>query len=89
MSKRKHSDDGQSNMFDNHQDTRTGPATLVIDPEGDMFIKLDGGSLKVSRKALSLSSPVFFAMLGVNSKFKEAIDMSLDHNGAQIVSFEG
>lgn len=75
-------------MSDEYQDTRTGPATLVIDPEGDLYMELNGGSLKVSRKALSLSSPVFLAMLGANSKFKEATNMTLDHNGVQIVSFE-
>lgn len=88
MPKRKHSDDGQSHMADEHEDARTGPATLVIDPEGDLYMKLDAGSLKVSRKALSLSSPVFLAMLGANSKFKEATDMTVDYDGIQIVSFE-
>ena len=88
MPKRKHSNDGQSNMADEYQDTRTGPVTLVIDPEGDLYMKLDGGSLKVSRKALSLSSPVFLAMLGANSKFRETTDKTLDHDGVQLVSFE-
>lgn len=88
MLKRKHSNDGFSDMADDHQDARTGPTTLVIDPEGDLYMKLDGGSLKVCRKAISLSSPVFLAMLGVNSKFKEATDMTLDRDGVQIVLFE-
>lgn len=88
MAKRKHSNDGQSDMSDEIDGTRTGPATLVIDPEGDLYMKLDDGSLKVSRKALSLSSPVFLAMLGANSKFKEATDRTLDHSGVQVVSFE-
>ena len=61
MPKRKYSNDELPDMADEHQDTRTGPQTLVIDPEGDLYMKLDKGSLKVSRKALSLSSPVFLA----------------------------
>ena len=88
MLKRKHSDDAQSNIADKSEDTRTGPATLVIDPEGDLYMKLDAGSLKVSHKALSLSSPVFLAMLGANSKFKEATNMTLDYDRIQIISFE-
>lgn len=88
MSKRKYSNDGQSDMADEPENSRTGPATLVIDPDGELYMKLDGGSLKVSRKALSLSSPVFLAMLGVNSKFKEATDKTLNCDGAQIISFE-
>ena len=88
MPKRKHSNDDQSNMADEQQDTCTGPVSLVIDPEGDLYMKLDFGSLKVSRKALSLSSPVFLAMLGANSNFKEATDITLDHDGIQVVSFE-
>lgn len=88
MLKRKHSTDGPSNMADEHQATRAGPVTLVIDPEGDLYMQFDSGSLLVSRKALSLSSPVFLAMLGANSKFREGTDMTLAHNGVQIVSFE-
>ncbi len=88
MSKRKYSNDDQSNMADGHQNNRTGPATLVIDADGDLYMKLDFGSLKVSRKALTLSSPVFLAMLGANSKFKEATDPTLDLDGVQTVSFE-
>ena len=88
MAKRKHNEDGQSEMADEHEDVRTGPATLVVDPEGNLYMKLDAGSLKVSRKALSLSSPVFLAMLGANSKFKEVTNMTLDHDRIQIISFE-
>ena len=75
-------------MADEHQHTRTGPVTLVIDREGDLYMKLDNGSLKVSRKALSLSSPVFHAMFGANSKFKEATDMTPASDGVQIVLFK-
>lgn len=88
MLKRKRSSDGPSDMTDQHQNFRTGPVTLVIDPEGDLYMKLDGGILKVSRKAFSLSSPVFLAMLGANSKFKEATDRNLDRDGVQSISFE-
>lgn len=60
----------------------------MIDSEGDSYMKLDGGSLKVPRKAFSLSSPVFLAMFGAISRFKEATNMTLDHDGVQSVSFE-
>lgn len=84
MLKRKLSD----SQSDVSEDTRRGPATLVVDPEGDLYMKLNGGSLKVSRKALSLSSPVFLAMLGASSKFKEATNRTVDFDGVQILSFE-
>ena len=64
MPKRKYSNGDPSDMAFGHQDTRTGPVTLVIDPEGDLYMKLDTGSLKVSRKTLSLSSPVFLTIRG-------------------------
>ena len=88
MPKRKYSDGDPSDMAKEHGDTRTGPVTLVIDPEGDLYMKLDTGSLKVSRKTLSLSSPVFLAMFGASSKFKETTDKTLDHEGVQIVTFD-
>ena len=75
-------------MANEPEDTRTGPVTLVIDPEGDLYMKLDTGSLKVSCKTLSLSSPVFLAMFGASSKFKETTDKTLDHEGVQIVTFD-
>ena len=88
MSKRKHSTGDPSNMSNEYEDLRTGPVTVVIDPEGDLYMKLDTGSLKVSRKTLSLSSPVFLAMFGAGSKFKEVTDKTLDHEGVQIVTFD-
>ena len=88
MPKRKYSTGLPSDMANENEDTRTGPVTLVIDPEGDLYMKLDTGSLKVSRKTLSLSSPVFLAMFGASSKFKETTDKTLDHEGVQIVTFD-
>lgn len=88
MPKRKYSTGDPSDMANGLEDTRTGPVTLVIDPEGDLYMKLDTGSLKVSRKTLSLSSPVFLAMFGASSKFKETTDKTLDDEGVQIVTFD-
>ncbi|KAK4692995.1 hypothetical protein P7C71_g4314, partial [Lecanoromycetidae sp. Uapishka_2] len=59
----------------------------TVDDEGDLKMMLDGGSLIVSRKALSLSSPVFLAMLGKKSKFQESTDQTIDKNGIQTISF--
>ena len=60
MPKRKNSDGGQSDMADEHQVSRPAPVTLVIDPEGDLYMKLDVGSLQVPAK-LSLSAPQSFS----------------------------
>ncbi len=42
---------------------------ITIDPHGDVRLILDDGTFKASRKALCLSSPVFLAMLGDDSRF--------------------
>ena len=52
-----------------------------IDPSGDVRLVLNAGKLKVSRKALCLSSPVFSAMLGDHSRFKESSVEALDEYG--------
>ena len=52
-----------------------------MDPSGDVRLVLDAGKLKVSRKALCLSSPVFSAMLGNHSRFKESSVEALDEYG--------
>jgi len=59
----------------------------IIDKEGDLYLGLDGGTLKVSRKALSLSSPVFLAMLGAHSRFAESNQQSFHADGVQFISF--
>ena len=58
----------------------------TIDPHGDVRLILDNGTLKVSRKALCLSSPVFLAMLGDNSRFWEASDEAACEDGIRDVS---
>lgn len=52
-----------------------------IDSRGDVRLVLDDGTLKVSRKALCLSSPVFSAMLGDHSRFMESSVEALDGGG--------
>lgn len=87
--KRKHSDGSESQMeAGNFEDIHTITAALVIDPDGDLDMVLDGGALKISRKALSLSSPVFLAMLGNWSQFREPTGKTLDVGETQSVSFE-
>ena len=75
-------------MSDRHEDTRFAAATIMIDADGDLTMRLKGGKLKVSRKVLSISSPVFRAMLGAECKFKEGIDKESERDGTQAVSFE-
>lgn len=90
MSKRKHEDESDSDSdVEGHEDTRNTPVNIAftIDEDGDLKIELDGGSVVVSRKALSLSSPVFRAMLGKNSKFRESTEKPVDDNGIQTISF--
>ena len=53
----------------------------TIDPLGDVRLILDNGTLKVSRKALCLSSPVFLAMLGDDSRFWEASNEAAREDG--------
>ena len=60
---------------------------IDIDPEGDLIMDLHEGALKVSRKVLSLSSPVFLAMLGNHSRFKEA-NQTVGPNEIQTILFE-
>ena len=57
----------------------------TIDPHGDVRLILDGGTLKVSRKALCLSSRVFLAMLGEDSRFFEASDRATRDDGIRDV----
>ena len=59
----------------------------IIDPQGDLDMELDDGTLRVSRKTLSLGSPVFLAMLGKNSKFMEATNRTMTEDGVQTISF--
>lgn len=75
--------------IDCHKDKRNAPMTMeyTIDGDGDLNMILDGGSIIVSRKALSLSSPVFLAMLGKDSKFQETKNRNYDENDVQIISF--
>lgn len=75
-------------MTDRHEDTRFAAATIIIDTDGDLTMSLKGGNLKVSRKVLSLSSPVFRAMLGAESQFKESTNKEFERDGTQAVSFE-
>jgi len=91
MLKRKYESDSESesNKADRHEDIRHTPVKMVvtIDEEGNLNMKLDGGSLIVARKALSLSSPVFHAMLGSKSKFQESANKTFDDDGIQVTSF--
>ena len=75
-------------MSDRHEDTRFAAATIIIDADGDLTMRLKGGKLMVSRKILTLSSPVFRAMLGAECQFKEAADKEFERDGTQAVSFE-
>lgn len=87
--KRKHSGSDSESAQDQHDDKRvTGsvPEQIIIDDDGDLYMKLDAGTLKVSRKALSLSSPVFLAMLGAKSQFAESSQKTLHPDGIQVSS---
>ena len=75
-------------MDDRHEDTRFAAATIIVDIDGDLTMSLKGGNLRVSRKVLSLSSPVFRAMLGAESRFSESTDKEFERDGTQVVSFE-
>lgn len=64
MSKRKHDNDSVSdsdNEVDRHEDTQNPPMSMayIVDEDGDLKVDLDGGSILVSRKALSLSALLF------------------------------
>ena len=50
-------------------------------------MKLSDGMLRVSRKAMTLSSPVFLAMLGAQSRFAEAKQKLYTLDGLQVVDF--
>ncbi len=75
-------------MSDRHEDTRFAAATIIIDADGDLVMRLKRGKIKVSRKVLTLSSPVFRAMFGGECRFKEATDKEFERDGTQAVSFE-
>ena len=77
-----------SEVSDRHEDTRFAAATLIIDTDGDLTMRFKGGELKASRKVLSLSSPVFQAMLGSGCQFKESTDKEFERDGNQTLSFE-
>lgn len=82
------SSQSEDDMTDQHEDTRFAAATIIIDADGDLTMRVKGGKLKVSRKVLSISSPVFQAMLGAKSQFKESTDKEFERDGTQTVSFE-
>lgn len=65
----------------------THKIVTATDPEGDLKMVLDKGTLLVSRKVLTLSSNVFRAMLGKGSKFMEAGDSNRNQDGVQIIQF--
>ena len=84
-------DDSSTEQDDDNADQLSEPRifpTVVIDREGDLCMDLPDGKLIVSRKAMSLSSPVFLAMLGASSGFAEATHKSFASDGTQIVSFD-
>lgn len=61
---------------------------IQIDTNGDVNLVLDDGTLKVSRKALCLSSTVFQAMLGDHSNFMEASQHAVGSDGIRNVHLE-
>ena len=89
--KRKHSDDQcYANKGGEPVATQSEPQSatiVVIDDDGDLYMDLPGGKLKVSRKVLTLTSPVFRAMLGAGSKFAETARKVFAPDGIHIVSF--
>lgn len=72
------------NTVEKMEQTRISTST-TIDLRGDVRLILDEGTLKVSRKALCLSSPVFLAMLGEDSRFWEASDKAIREDGVRDV----
>ena len=82
------SSQSEDDMSDRHEDIRFAAATIMIDTDGDLNMRLKGGKLKVSRKVLLTSSPVFRAMLGAGSPFKESTDKGLERDGTQAVNLE-
>lgn len=82
------SSQSEDDMTDQHEDTRFAAATIIIDADGDLTMRVKGGKLKVSRKVLSISSRVFQAMLGAKGQFKESTDKEFERDGTQTVSFE-
>ncbi|MCJ1454225.1 hypothetical protein MMC28_004577 [Mycoblastus sanguinarius] len=85
--KRKYSELSTSEAVDVHEESCSGSVTIDIDPDGDLYMELKAGSLKVSQKVLSISSKVFHAMLGNGSRFKESVEKTLAPDGIQIVAF--
>ena len=84
-------DDSSTEQDDAHTDQLSEPRispTIVIDHEGDLYMDLLDGKLKVSRKALSLSSPVSLAMFGAGSRFAETTHKSFASDGVQVVPFD-
>lgn len=91
MSKRSYSSissQSEGDMSDRQKDTGLAVATVIIDADGDLTMRLEGGKIKVSRKVLSISSPVFRAMYGAESRFRESMDKEFEQDGTQTVSFE-
>lgn len=69
--------------------------TTKIDPDGDLLMNLpmngdfSAAGLLVSRHTLCLSSAVFRAMLGPNSKFKESDSTTTTfEDGIQVITLE-
>ena len=82
------SSQSKDDTSDQYEDARSAAATIIIDADGDLSISLRGGNLKVSRKVLSISSPVFRAMFGPECRFKESTGKEVERDGTQAVSFE-
>ena len=91
MSKRRcssFSSQSEGDRSDRHEETGNLAATIIIDADGDLTTRLKGGKAMVSRKVLSISSPVFRAMLGAECRFREATEKEFERDGSQAVSFE-
>jgi hypothetical protein len=62
------------NMETNTAEPSLEGVGTVIDPAGDMILKVDKTTLLVNSKVLSIASPVFRAMLGPN--FQEGVSLT-------------
>ena len=67
-------DEGQETSAKRQMSRTDFDRLVVIDPDGDLDMVLTHGKLRVSRKALTLSSSVFLKMLGKDSQFKRISD---------------
>ena len=86
--KRKLFDDKiETSVADKRQNTGSTSDIVIVDPDGDLKMVFETGVLQVSRKALSLASPVFLAMFKKDSGFMEAVNQSSDQHGIQTTSF--